>query len=153
MTLEITGQPLSALDQAIILATRVHAGQKDKGGAPYILHPLRLMSRCASDVDRIVAVLHDIVEDGKAVGITIKGIENQFGATIADAVDALSRRVEEGETYSQFIERCAANPIARRVKLIDLEDNMDLTRLGREPTSDDERRLKKYAKARAKLMQ
>jgi (p)ppGpp synthase/HD superfamily hydrolase len=140
---------LSLLDQAIILATRAHAGQLDKGGAPYILHPLRVMLGCQTEEQRIAAVLHDTYEDG---GITLEYIEEHFGKRIADAVDALSRRIHEGETYSEFIHRCGKNEIARVVKLEDLKDNMDETRLGRDPTEEDTRRIAKYAKARRTLI-
>src|SRR3546814_4126281 len=86
------------------------------------------MLGCQTEEQRIAAVLHDTYEDG---GITIEYIEEHFGKRIADAVDALSRRLNEGETYSEFIHRCGKNEIARPVKLEDLKDNMDETRLGR----------------------
>src|SRR3546814_2416920 len=103
------------------------------------------MLGCQTEEQRIAAVLHDTYEDG---GITIEYIEEHFGKRIADAVDALSRRLNEGETYSEFIHRCGKNEIARPVKLEDLKDNMDETRLGRHPTAADERRLANYAQAR-----
>lgn len=139
-------KPLSLLDEAILLATRVHAGQVDMGGAPYILHPLRVMLRCHREEDRIAAVLHDTHEDG---GVTFEYIEEHFGKHIADAVEALSRK--PNETYSAFIDRCGKNEIALRVKLADLAENLDETRLGREPTEEDARRMSKYKKARRKL--
>lgn len=140
-------KPLSLLDDAILLATRVHAGQVDMAGAPYILHPLRVMLGCIFEEDRIAAVLHDAHEDG---GVTIEYILEHFGKRVADAVEALSRKPDE--SYSVFITRCGQNEIARRVKLEDLKDNLDQTRLGREPTEEDSRRLRKYAKARRSLI-
>ena len=138
---------MDKLSEAIVLATQAHAGQVDKGGAPYILHPLRVMLACKTEDERIAAVLHDVVED---CGFWIGDIASQFGDTIAEAVDALTRAC--GETYPAFIARCAANPIARVVKLADLADNMDVTRLGREPTAEDNRRHWRYAEARNVLM-
>lgn len=135
-----------SLDEAILLAVSAHKGQEDKGGAPYILHPLRVMLRCKTAEQRIAAVLHDAVEDG---GVELGLIRHWFGEAVADAVHALSRR--EGEEYEAFIERCAADPIARVVKLADLEDNLDLSRLGREPTIRDAKRADKYHAARARL--
>ena len=135
------------LDDAIVLAVTAHRGQTDKGGAPYILHPLRVMLACDTNEQRIAAVLHDTVED---CGIALDTVRDSFGAAIADAVDALTRR--EGETYEAFIERCAANPIARTVKLADLADNMDWRRLGREPNEKDRERLLKYERAQTLLI-
>lgn len=133
---------MNKLDEAIRLAADAHSGQVDKGGAPYIFHPLRVMMAMASDEDRIAGVLHDVVEDSSYEMVDIL---SQFGVAIAGAVEALTRR--DDETYEAFIERCARNPIARRVKLADLADNMDLNRLGREPTPDDQRRFDRYNRA------
>lgn len=127
------------LEAAIALAVTVHSGQVDKGGEPYILHPLRVMLACKTGDQRIAAVLHDSVEDG---GLELSLIRHRFGPDVATAVDHLSRR--DGETYPEFIDRCGANGIARAVKLADLADNMDMARLGREPTIEDIRRQWKY---------
>lgn len=137
---------MDGLSEAIALAAQAHAGQIDKGGQPYILHVLRVMLTCQADEQRIVAALHDVVED---CGYTVGDIRAQFGETIAAGVDAMTRR--NGEDYDAFIDRCADHPIARIVKLADLADNMDARRLGREPTPSDTRRLHKYAAARATL--
>lgn len=133
---------MQGIDEAIALAVEAHRGQVDKAGEPYILHPLRVMLACKGEAKRIAAVLHDTVEDS---GLEISLIRHRFGAEVADAVDCLSRR--DGETYTDFIERCRSNPIARSVKLADLADNMDLSRLGREPTITDAQRQQKYAEA------
>jgi len=137
---------LGDLSDAIALATQAHRGQVDKGGQPYILHPLRVMLACQTEEQRIAAVLHDVVEDS---GFVMSDIASKFGPTIAYAVDALSRR--EDEDYDAFIARCAANPISRVVKLADITDNMDVRRLGREPTAADAKRIEKYERARAAL--
>lgn len=135
------------LEQAICFAAQIHEGQVDKAGAPYILHPLRMMLRLGDPAARRVAVLHDVVEDG---GVTLdmlrrKGLPEEEVLAIA----ALSRDKEK-ETYSEFIVRLSANPLARRVKLADLADNMDVSRL---PAigPEDEKRLERYRQARRRL--
>jgi (p)ppGpp synthase/HD superfamily hydrolase len=136
------GNGMSTLEHAIALATNAHKGQQDKNGSPYILHPLRLMTRMGSAIDKIVAVLHDVVED---TPVTIRDLkEKGFSSDVLDAVDCLTRRKDE--TYDAFIERCKANPIAMRVKIADLEDNMDIRRFDTLRAEDLER-LNKYLKA------
>lgn len=134
------------LNDAIILAATAHRGQSDKGGAPYILHPLRVMLACATEEQQIAAVLHDTIED---CAVSLDTVRDRFGTAVADAVDALTRR--EGEAYEAFVERCAADPIARVVKLADLADNMDWRRLGRVLDEKDRARLLKYERACALL--
>jgi GTP diphosphokinase / guanosine-3',5'-bis(diphosphate) 3'-diphosphatase len=117
-------------------------GQVDKAGEPYILHPLRLMLRMAIEAERIAAVLHDVVEDSQ---VTIEDlIAEGFAREIVHAVDALSRR--EGEDYMEFVKRASEDPIARRVKQADLEDNLDLTRI-RKPTDRELDRMHRYQRA------
>ena len=137
---------MSTLERAIAIAAKAHAGQVDKSGAPYILHPLRVMLRLKGTEERIAAVLHDVVED---CGITLDELRREgFAEEIVIAVDAVTKR--DGETYEAFVARAAANPIGRRVKMADLEDNSDLSRLPN-PTEKDRERLKKYASAIAYL--
>ena len=133
------------LEDAIILACTAHRGQFDKGGAPYILHPLRVMLGVSGDERRITAVLHDVVEDS---GIDPAVIAARFGDDVAQAVVALSRR--DDEDYDAFIERCARNPIARDVKRADIEDNLDLSRLSKITARDRERAVK-YRRALDRL--
>jgi (p)ppGpp synthase/HD superfamily hydrolase len=133
-------------DAAVALADRAHKGQTDKGGAPYIAHPIRVSLRVTGEQEQIAAVLHDVVED---TPVTLDQIRRQFGATIADAVDALTKR--RGEDYSDFILRCRKNPIARRVKIEDLHDNMDTSRLPKPLTEADEHRQLKYMRALTQL--
>lgn len=117
--------PKATLEDAIALALFVHRGVVDKGGAPYILHPLRVMMRFDSADEQIVSALHDVVEDSE---VTLDDLrERGFSADVVRAVDALTRRSDE--TYEDFITRAAADPIARVVKLADIEDNLDLRRL------------------------
>jgi (p)ppGpp synthase/HD superfamily hydrolase len=137
---------MSYLERAIHIAIEAHKGQKDKVGAPYILHPLRVMLCMYSDVEMMAAVLHDVVEDSRW---TLKDLQQEgFPAQVIEAVDYLSRR--EQETYDQFIERIKSNALAVKIKLADLEDNMDLKRLG-DITEQDEKRMKKYHAAWIRL--
>ncbi len=137
---------MPSLEDTIALAAEAHRGQVDKGGQPYILHPLRLMLHLRSDVDRIVGVLHDVVED---THFTQEDLRSRgYPTDVLEALDCLTKR--PAEEYEDFIQRIKPNPIARRVKLVDLEDNMDVRRL---PTMNEEdfQRLKKYRKAWAEL--
>jgi len=138
---------VSLLEEAIAIAVAAHRGQVDKAGAPYILHPLRVMFAMTTDEERIAAVLHDVLED---CGWTLDGLrERGLPESVLQALDGLTRR--EGESYEAFVARAAANPIARRVKLADLEDNMDLRRLA-ELTPRDAERLARYHRAWALLL-
>lgn len=138
---------MSDLDDAIRVATEVHEGQTDKGGAPYILHPIRVMMQMDTEQERIVALMHDTVEDSD--WFNLAEVEVYFGTRIAAAVDALTKR--EGESYDNYLARVKADELATKVKLADLKDNCDLSRLGRFPTDADRARLDKYLRARAVL--
>lgn len=130
------------LEKAIAMAVAAHSGQTDKSGRPYILHPLRLMCRMESDLDRVVAVLHDVIED---TSLTFGDLRTEgFPQEILDALDCLTKR--KAESYDEFIRRAAANPTARVVKLADLEDNMDVRRLTN-VAEGDAARLTKYLRA------
>lgn len=134
------------LETAIALACRVHAGQRDKAGRAYVLHPLRLMLRFEDPEAQMAAVLHDVVEDGdvRLEDLRILGIPE----SVVQAVDCLSRR--EGETYDAFIERIRPNALARRVKREDIRDNLDVTRLP-ELGEADLARVARYHRALAAL--
>ena len=134
---------MSLLERAISIAVDAHYGQRDKSGRPYVLHPLRVMFGCATEDERIVAALHDVVED--CPGWTFARLRRRgFPKRILDALDCVTKR--EGESYTAFVRRSASDPIARRVKLADLEDNMDIRRLTR-VTAKDRRRLARYRRA------
>lgn len=133
---------MATLERAIAIACEAHAGQVDKAGQPYILHPLRLMLRMSTEAERITAVLHDVVEDSQ---FTVEDlIVEGFALEVVRAVDALSRR--EGEEYMEFVRRASADPIAGPVKRADLEDNLDLTRI-LNPTDRDLERTRRYQRA------
>jgi (p)ppGpp synthase/HD superfamily hydrolase len=139
---------MSTLERAIVIAAEGHAGVKDKGGAPYILHPLRMMIALSSPDERIVAVLHDVCED--CPGWTLDRLRAEgFPDHIITALDSVTKR--EDESYELFVSRAAANPIGRQVKLADLTDNCDLSRITT-PTERDYRRIEKYRRA-IKLIQ
>lgn len=123
-----------------------HAGQMDKAGKAYFLHPMRVAVACATDEQRIVAMLHDVLED---TDVTVKDLlEEGFPQEIVEAVLSVTRH--QGESYEDFIERCALNPIGRVVKLRDLEDNMNLLRLSKIETKDIDR-LSRYINAHRRL--
>ena len=135
------------IEFAMHMAANAHMGQTDKGGHAYIWHPIRVALACKTDEHRIVALLHDVVEDS-GFG-TMRAIEESFPPEIAEAVDCLTRR--KGEAYEAFIDRCASNDLATVVKLADLADNMDLTRIAN-PSAADHARVVKYGHAVGVLM-
>jgi len=135
------------IQAAKALATGAHAGQTDKAGLPYITHPERVASRLSTAEAQVVGWLHDTVED---TSITVQEIESQFGPETAAAVDAISRR--DGEAWSDYIDRVAANPVARQVKISDLIDNSNLSRIPH-VTMKDVKRQAKYNRALKKLME
>ena len=135
------------LDRAVLIAAQAHLGQKDRVGAPYILHPLRMMLRFNAQTEMIVAVLHDVVEDNPDWNFDRLRQEG-FSEEIIQAVDHLTRR--EQESYEEFVDRTSQNELARRVKLADLEDNMNLTRL-KSLSGNDQKRLERYHRAWVKL--
>jgi hypothetical protein len=133
---------MSTLERAIAIAAKAHEGQVDKAGAPYVLHPLRMMLRLSKSNERITAVLHDVVED---CGVSLETLRAEgFPEQVIEAVDSVTRRPEE--SYEAFVLRAASNPIGRRVKLVDLQDNSDLSRI-EQPTARDYERIEKYRRA------
>jgi (p)ppGpp synthase/HD superfamily hydrolase len=139
---------MSTLHRAIEIAVAAHVGQTDKAGAPYILHPLRVMLSLEGDADRIVGVLHDVIED--CPGWTPERLrEEGFSEPILAALAHVTK-LSENEDYTAFIARAGRNPIAARVKRADLLDNLDVRRLP-VVTEKDGRRLSKYLAALAQL--
>lgn len=134
------------LERAIAIAATAHAGQVDKGGAPYILHPLKVMLRMTTLEQRIVAVLHDVVED---CGISVDDLRKEgFSEEVLMAIESVSK--VPGESYEDFVDRAAQNPIGRVVKLADLEENSDLSRIA-SPSWEDLERVEKYRRAIGRL--
>lgn len=118
----------------------------DKARPPYILHPLRLMMRVETETEKIAAVLHEVVEDSQPPqcwGFDEWRREG-FSEPVLTALECVTRR--EGETYEEFIRRPLTHPVARRVKLADLEDDLDIRRLAT-ITDRDAERLRRYLAA------
>ena len=136
------------LQKAIKIATEAHKGQLDKSGKDYIGHPLRVMEMGRTEEEKIVGVLHDVVED---TSWTFEALEAEgFSPEIIAALRCVTK-LSENENYDDFIERVKKNPLAVAVKINDLSDNMDIRRL---PylSDKDVKRLKKYLKAYKKLI-
>ena len=138
---------MSTIEKAIEIAVMAHKGQKDKSGADYILHPLRVMERGKSEIEKICGVLHDVVEDSEW---TFEMLEKKGFSDEVIAVLRCVTKKSAKEDYDVFINRIAQNPIAVEVKINDLLDNMDITRL-KELNEQDVKRLNKYLKAFWKL--
>ena len=137
---------MSTLERAITIAAQAHAGQADKAGAPYILHPLRVMLRMNTDEERMVAVLHDVIEDSDWTLDRLRA--EGFPEAVLTGIESMTRNPEE--TYEEYVLRAGRNAIGRRVKLADLEDNSDLSRIA-QPTEKDRARIEKYQRAIALL--
>ena len=139
------------LEDTILFATTLHRGQTDKAGRPYILHPLRVMNNLGLDAPlehQMAALLHDTMED---CGVTRELLEQQgFPENVIVAVEHLTKDDEGIADYNKAIDRVMNNPIAVKVKLADLTDNMDMKRLAN-PTEYELQRLEKYRAAKARL--
>ena len=135
---------MSTLERAIAIAAQAHAGQLDKGGAPYVLHPLRVMQKQTSEEARIVGVLHDVIERGGSEWTLTRLAQEGFAAVVLAALDAVSRRGGEDEMKAAL--RAAADPLGKAVKLAELADNCDLSRIAA-PTDDDRARAEKCREA------
>lgn len=134
---------MATLDRAIRIAVKAHKGQTDKYGNPYILHPLRVMGMGRTDEEKIVGILHDVVEDSDWTFDDLR--REGFSERIIAALDCVTKRSED-EDYDKFVARTRKNPLAIRVKLNDLTDNMDIRRM-KEVKEKDVKRLNKYLRA------
>ena len=138
---------MSTLKRAIEIATEAHKGQCDKAGKDYIGHPLRVMEMGKTEEEKIVGVLHDVIED---TDWTFEKLaEEGFSDEVIAALRCVTK-ISENENYDDFIDRVKKNPLAVAVKINDLTDNMDIRRL---PylSDKDVKRLKKYLKAYKRL--
>ena len=133
---------MNNLEQAITIAIKAHAGQVDKAGQPYVLHPLRLMLKFETEVEMIVAVMHDVIEDSEFTQDDLKKFG--FSESIVEAIDCLSKR--NGENYDDFVLRVSQNNLASKIKVEDIKDNLDITRLNK-ITDKDLKRVEKYHRA------
>lgn len=138
--------PMHLLELSLRLALEAHAGQRDRADRPYLLHPLRVMHGVEGDLAQAAALLHDVVEDSPT------SLDDLRRAGVPDAVvtavEALTKR--EGEAYEAYLDRVAADPVARAVKRADIGDNLRLQRLPR-VEEGDLARLNRYLEALARL--
>jgi hypothetical protein len=137
---------MPTIEDAILLATILHRGQKDKIGEPYILHPLRVMLKLETEEGKIVGVLHDTLED---CGVTPDLLRSQgYSDTVIEALLFLTKLPEEEDDYEAFIQRITTGPIlAQEVKIVDISDNMLPRRFPPLPTERDLKRRQKYERA------
>ncbi len=133
---------MEEIEKALSVALKAHSGQKDKAGQPYILHPIRVMQRVESYQAKIVALLHDVLEDSDFSLADLKEIG--FAPQVLEALVCLTKA--ENEDYFDYLKRIAQNALAKEVKKADLQDNLDVTRL-MVLTEKDRERLNKYLKA------
>lgn len=126
---------------ALQIAKEAHAGQVDKAGKDYILHPITVASYMDTDVEKTIAYLHDVLED---TSVTVDELRNHFSNEIVDTVITLTHRKDE--SYFEYISRVSTSKLAKKIKVADLLHNLDITRI-KEPTKQDYQRLEKYKKA------
>ena len=136
------------LSKAINIAMQAHAGQVDKAGMPYIGHVMRVMQAGKTIDEKIVGVLHDVVEDTTWTFDAL--LAEGFPVHIVDALRCVTK-LSDDEPYESFINRVETNPLAVAVKIADLTDNMDIRRL-QTLTDADVQRLRKYLKAYQSLV-
>jgi len=130
---------MSQIERALQIAVEAHAGQRDKSGLPYAFHPIRVMIRCQCDGAKIAALLHDVVED---TPVSFEQLSREgFSEDVLSAVRLLTH--DPSVSYEDYIRQLSINPIAREVKLADLEDNSDIRRL-KEVDEKAVTRLRKY---------
>lgn len=130
------------IQTAILIACEAHKDQFDKVGEPYIFHPIRLMFQFDDERLRVIAVLHDVIEDSKT---TLEDLKSRgFGEEILNALDCLTKK--SSESYELFVNRVSKNKLAKQVKIADLKDNLNVIRL-KSISNTDLERIKKYHKA------
>lgn len=167
MTLDLTA--------AFSIAVEIHGAQRDKVGEPMLFHVMRVAMAMDDDWERATALLHDAIEDTPGSFVSFDGsyiqtekeklllrIELLYGEAVSHAVFALTRQdygvdkqghwCAQDEPYLDYIRRLSSNPLAVKVKLSDLDDNLDATRLGKLPEAEMERLWKKYRAAQAYLL-
>ena len=139
---------MSTLNRAIEIATKAHEGATDKYGASYINHVTRVMNMGETDDEKIVGVLHDVIEDTHWAFVDLE--KEGFSKEVIDALKCVTKTSED-EDYAEFITRVKINPLAVKVKLNDLRDNLDIKRMP-EVLESDLKRLNKYLKAYNELI-
>ncbi|EET59198.1 HD domain protein [Marvinbryantia formatexigens DSM 14469] len=132
------------------IAVHAHAGQVDKGGNPYISHPLAVAAGVEGYELKIVALLHDVLEDSS---VTAEDLLNEgFPPELVEAIRVLTHTKNDSLTYREYIYLVKKNPIARAVKISDITHNLDLSRIPN-PSARDYKRCRKYQKALAYLQE
>jgi (p)ppGpp synthase/HD superfamily hydrolase len=132
------------LERAIEIAVAAHKGMKDKGGNPYILHPLRIMISLTTEDERIVGVLHDVVED--CPEWTFERLQAEgFSERVLISLKSVTKDSNDND-YQAFVERAKSDPVGRMVKIADIKDNLDVTRIG-DLRAEDIARINRYKKA------
>lgn len=126
---------------ALQIAQKAHAGQVDKAGKDYILHPMTVASYMDTDTEKTIAYLHDVLED---TDVTVDALRKIFPNEIVDTLITLTHRKDE--SYFEYIQRISTSKLAKKVKVADLLHNLDITRI-KEPTKQDYERLEKYKKS------
>ena len=130
---------MTFLEKAIEISTKAHKGQKDKAGKDYINHPMTVAAMVNEDNEKIVAYLHDVVEDTNVTLADLK--EVGFDNDVIEAIDAITKR--DGENYDDYIYRVSNNKIAKQVKIADMTHNSDISRFDN-PSQKDIEWCKKY---------
>ena len=130
---------INEYEWAYNIASKAHKGQKDKGGEDYFKHPLAVSNKLSGEKDKIVALLHDVIED---TDVTVNDLrEHGFSYVVVFAVQVITKKADED--YEEYLNRVKQNPIALRVKIADMEHNSDISRI-KNPTEKDLKRLEKY---------
>jgi len=135
---------MNRLQLAINIAIEAHKNQYDRGSMAYINHPIYLSLQMNTEEEKIVALLHDVIEDSDL--FTLEELRCWFGNIIADAVDCITKRKSIGEKYDDYLARVKSNPLALKVKLADISHNLCLDRIP-EPDEKYMKMQKKYVKA------
>nr|WP_298571564.1 GTP pyrophosphokinase [uncultured Mogibacterium sp.] len=130
------------------ICQEAHYGQVDKAGKPYYLHPFTVADMCESEEEKVVAYLHDVLEDSEYDEMYLRMCG--FSEKVVDAVKVLTKELEE--EYIHYIDRISQNKLATTVKLADLSHNMDISRI-EHPVEDDYARIEKYRAAMKRLLQ
>ena len=137
---------MNIVEKALSIALEAHTGQVDKADQPYILHPIRLMLHMETENEMAAALLHDVIEDTSMTYDHL--LKNGMPQSVIDILKHITKI--DGESYDTFIDRVSKNDSARKIKIEDIKDNMNVNRLMK-LTEEDLERLKKYHSALKKL--
>lgn len=133
-------------DEGVYFACEVHKGQIDNANAAYILHPLHVAQQFQDEDGYVVGMLHDVLEDSSLTAEDLEADPWVIPRRLVESVKVLTHK-DDGLSYMQYIERVKKDPLARRVKIVDLEHNMDMSRYSCNPTEQMMFRLRRYEKA------